>query len=60
MPYSLMGAEALGFAAFQPFGAYPWQAYLQPGGWWQLPPLLVVGGALGYSVSCPTAVPVRW
>ena len=31
MPYSPMGAQALGFASLQPFGVYPWQAYVQPG-----------------------------
>ena len=27
-----MGAQPLGFAPLQPFGASPWQAYVQPGG----------------------------
>ena len=31
MPYSPMGAQWLGFASLQPFGVYPWQAYVQPG-----------------------------
>ena len=31
MPYSPMGAQPLGFAPLQPFGVYPWQAYMQPG-----------------------------
>ena len=31
MPYSPMGAQPLGFAPLQPFGVYPWQAYVQPG-----------------------------
>ena len=31
MPYSPMGAQLLGFAPLQPFGVYPWQAYVQPG-----------------------------
>ena len=31
MPYSAMGAQLLGFAPLQPFGVYPWQAYVQPG-----------------------------
>ena len=26
-----MGAQPLGFAPLQPFGVYPWQAYVQPG-----------------------------
>ena len=31
MPYSPMGTQLLEFAPWQPFGVYPWQAYLQPG-----------------------------
>ena len=31
MPYSPMSAQPLGFAPLQPFGVYPWQAYVQPG-----------------------------
>ena len=31
MPHSPMGAQPLGFAPLQPFGVYPWQAYVQPG-----------------------------
>ena len=31
MLYSPMGAQPLGFASLQPFGVYPWQAYVQPG-----------------------------
>ena len=32
MPYSpSMEAQPLGFAPLQPFGVYPWQAYVQPG-----------------------------
>ena len=31
MLYSPMGAQPLGFAPLQPFGVYPWQAYVQPG-----------------------------
>ena len=31
MPYSPMGAQLLGFVPLQPFGVYPWQAYVQPG-----------------------------
>ena len=35
MSYSPMGAQPLGFAPLQPFGVYPWQAYVQPGdGYW--------------------------
>ena len=29
--YSPVGAQPLGFAPLQPFGVYPWQAYVQPG-----------------------------
>ena len=30
-----MGAQPLGFAPLQPFGAYPWQVYVQCGdGYW--------------------------
>ena len=31
MLYSPMGAQPLGFAPWQPFGVYTWQAYVQPG-----------------------------
>ena len=31
MPYSSMGAQPLEFEPLQPFRAYPWQAYVQPG-----------------------------
>ena len=32
------GAQTLGFAPWQPFGVYPWQAYVQPGdGHWSTP-----------------------
>ena len=31
MLHSPMGAQLLGFAPWQPFGVYPWQAYVQPG-----------------------------
>ena len=31
MLYSPMGAQLLGFVPLHPFGAYPWQAYVQPG-----------------------------
>ena len=38
MPYSPLGAQPLGFASLQPFGAYLWQAYVQPGdGHWSKP-----------------------
>ena len=38
MPYSPMGAQQLGFTPLQPFGVYPWQAYVQPGdGHWSTP-----------------------
>ena len=33
-----MGAQPLGFAPLQPFGACPWQAYVEPGdGHWPIP-----------------------
>ena len=33
-----MGTQPLGFAPLQPFGAYPWQAYVQPcDGHWPTP-----------------------
>ena len=31
MPYSPLGAQPLGFAPLQPFGACLWQAYVEPG-----------------------------
>ena len=38
MPYFPMGAQLLGFAPLQPFGVYPWQAYVQSGdGHWSTP-----------------------
>ena len=38
MLYSPMGAQPLAFAPFQSLGAYPWQAYVQPGdGHWPTP-----------------------
>ena len=48
MPYSPMGAQPLGFASWQPFGVYPWQAYVQPGdGHWSTPGM--------HRVAAPTA-----
>ena len=38
MSYLAMGAQPLWFAPLQPFGVYPWQAYVQPGdGHWSTP-----------------------
>ena len=38
MLYLPSGAQPLGFAPLQPFGVYPWQAYVQPGdGHWSTP-----------------------
>ena len=38
MLYSPMEAQPLGFAPLQPFGVYPWQAYVQPhDGHWSMP-----------------------
>ena len=43
MLYSPMGAQPLGFAPLQPFGVYPWQAYVQPGdGHWSTPGMHIV------------------
>ena len=43
-----MGAQLLGFAPWQPFGVYPWQAYVQPGdGHWSTPGM--------HRVAAPTA-----
>ena len=53
MPYSPMGVQPLEFALLQPFGAYPWQAYVQPGnGHWPTP---------GMSrVAAPSTALSRW
>ena len=33
-----MAVQPLGYAPLQPFGVYPWQAYVQPGdGHWSTP-----------------------
>ena len=48
MPYSPMGAQPLGFASWQPFGVYPWQAYVQPGDGHQSTPGM-------HRVAAPTA-----
>ena len=46
MPYSPMGAQSLGFAPLQPFGAYPWQTYVQPGdGHWSSPGMQIVAAS---------------
>ena len=38
MPYLPLGAQPMGFTPLQPFGAYPWQPYVQPGdGHWPTP-----------------------
>ena len=38
MQSSPMGAQPMKFTPLQPFGAYPWQAYVQPGdGHWPIP-----------------------
>ena len=38
MLYSPMGSQPLGFGPLQPYGVYPWQAYVQPGdGHWSTP-----------------------
>ena len=38
MPYSPLRAQPLGYAPLQPFGAYPWIAYVQPGNGYQPTP----------------------
>ena len=43
-----MGAQPLEFAAWQPFGVYPWQAYVQPGDGHQSTPGM-------HRVAAPTA-----
>ena len=48
MPYSPRGAQPLGFAPLQPFGVYPWQAYVQHGDGDQSMPGL-------YRVAAPSA-----
>ena len=49
MLYSPMGAQTLGFALWQPFGVYPWQAYVQPGsGQWSTPSL--------HQMAAPSAI----
>ena len=66
MLYSPIGAQPLGFAPLQPFGVYPWQAYMQPGdGHWSTPgmhrvvapyAILGRGGAFCYSFSCSPTI----
>ena len=52
MPYSPMGAQPLGFAPWQPFGVYPWHAYVQPAdGHWSTPCM--------HRVLAPSATLVR-
>ena len=63
MPYSPKGAQPLGFVPLQPFGVYPWQAYVGPHLVcieWLLPPLPQVRGAFCYSVSCSPTIPSIW
>ena len=48
MPYSPMGAQPLGFVPLQPFGVYPWQAYVQPGNGHQSTPCM-------HRVAAPSA-----
>ena len=62
MPYSPMGTQQLGFALFQCFGAYSWQAYVQPGdGHWPTPGMHRVAApsttlSRGESSAAPSAV----
>ena len=57
MPYSSMGAQPLGFAPLQPFGANPWQSYVQPGdGHWPTPGMhQVAAPSSGLSRGEPSA-----
>ena len=48
MLYSPMGAQPLGFSPLQPFGVYPWQAYVQSGDGHQSTPDV-------YKVAAPSA-----
>ena len=68
MPYSPMGAQPLGFAPLQPFGVYPWQAYVQPGDGHQstpgmyrvtAPSTTLSGGSL-LLLSCSLTIPSIW
>ena len=52
MPYSPMVAQLLEFAPLQPFGVYPWQAYVQPGDGHQSMPSM-------HRVVAPSATLVR-
>ena len=52
MPYSCMRAQSLGFTPLQPFGIYPWQAYVQHGdGHWSTPSM--------HRVAAPSATMSR-
>ena len=53
MLYSPMGAHPLGFTPLQPFGVYPWQAYVQPGDGHQSTPGM-------HRVAAPSATLGRW
>ena len=47
-----MGVQTLGLAPWQPFGVYPWQAYVQPGdGHWSTPGM--------HQVAAPSATLAR-
>ena len=69
MPYSPLGVQPLDFVPLQPLGAYPWQAYVQPGdGHWPTPGMHRVAapsttlsrGSLCYSITCSLAIPFIW
>ena len=69
MLYSPRGAQPLGFAPLQPFGVYPWQAYVQPGDGHQstpgmhrvaAPSATLGRGSLCYSVCCFPTIPSIW
>ena len=56
MLYSPVGAQPLGFAPLQPFGVYPWQAYVQPGdGHWSMPSMHRVAPSTTFSWGKPSA-----
>ena len=70
MPYSPLGAQLLGLAPLQPIGAYPWQAYVQPGdGHWPTLGMhrvaapfttLSRGGPFCYLISYSPTTPSIW
>ena len=49
--YSPIGAQLLAFAPLQTFGAYPWQAYVEPSDGHQLTPGIHQVAALSTALS---------